>query len=173
MTTAPCGCSIELCNYKRKRGDRSHRLWTAGDQAGQVPPLLKIKLCQPSSFKNAPPLLKIKTKSLPFLPMPSFKCQIWGGEVPPWLVYWKRSQLQIDLPPSRSIRQIPAPRCPPSQHTYWPEHKVHKTTCAHTQEEQVQMKDVPCREAVGSFRYLIMGIGPDILYFLREVSQYP
>jgi hypothetical protein len=41
-----------------------------------------------------------------------------------------------------------------------------------TEEEQREMENVPYREAVGSFMYLMMGTRPDLANFVRQVSRY-
>ena len=41
-----------------------------------------------------------------------------------------------------------------------------------TEEESLEMKGIPYREAVGSFMYLVMGSRPDLGSFLREISGH-
>ncbi|KAF1323990.1 Integrase catalytic core protein, partial [Globisporangium splendens] len=47
-----------------------------------------------------------------------------------------------------------------------------KDMCPQTQDEKASMDNIPYREAVGSFMYLMMSTRPDLAYFLREVSQF-
>jgi len=51
-------------------------------------------------------------------------------------------------------------------------HKLHEEDCPTTPEGIKEMENVPYREAVGSFMYLMMGTRPDLANFVRQASRY-
>ncbi|POM69721.1 LOW QUALITY PROTEIN: putative transposable element [Phytophthora palmivora] len=50
--------------------------------------------------------------------------------------------------------------------------KLSANNCPKDDEATAHMANMPYREAVGSFMYLMTGTRPDLAYFIREVSQY-
>lgn len=44
--------------------------------------------------------------------------------------------------------------------------------CPQNADDELEMRCLPYREAVGSFMYLMVGTRPDLAYFVREVSQF-
>ena len=50
--------------------------------------------------------------------------------------------------------------------------KLSDAMCPIAQADIDTMKDIPYREAVGSFMYLVVGTRPDFAYFIRGVSQF-
>ncbi|GMF41455.1 unnamed protein product [Phytophthora fragariaefolia] len=50
--------------------------------------------------------------------------------------------------------------------------RLSKDMCARTESDKEEMHNIPYREAVGSFMYLVMGTRPDLTYFIQEVSHF-